>query len=256
MPLYPSINILAKDIIGWAQELAAVEEARLTIKSIGRTYYNMAVAEIYNLIGYVDAESLMNENSIDISTPLGKYKNAPIYTVSTEEDFISYDKVVAVEVTNGADTTLVSLQCFPLPIKEFLRHKANTSAGVCAGALHPYEEGVVYTIVGNSLRIIWGTTITIATPLCTVFYTRQPTILTTSNFDTAKMDLPDKYAPLLANRIAAYAEMRQGISDKSMALVQNSYQQILAPLDAAQRSKLIDSFQFTPTFTPNEDKKL
>lgn len=250
MPHFVSKTILAKDIIGWAEELAAVEEARLSLASLGRTFYNMAVAEIQNLLGYVDVESLMMSATIDVTSPTGKYKSVDI---SADSDLNSYDKIINLELMNGASTTLIQIQTFPLPIKEFLRHKSNMTSGAYSGAVHPYEESAIYTLYGSKLDVLWGKdTASIATPTCTVYFTRQFTLLTTTNWGSAYMDVPDKYAPLLANRIAAYAEMRQGITDKAMAVVQNSYNQMMLPLDSQIKSKLMDSFQFKPIFTPNE----
>ncbi len=308
MPMFGSRTILAKDIIGWAQELAAVEEARLTLNTLGRVYYNMAIAEIYNIIGYIDVEALMQRQLLTIGSPTGKYFGLSLLTAGaaeqtsgtltvgnryrindwiTADNFLNvgapsnadgieftaigttpttwtassklqqvplynYDKIVGLEVTNGAAGTLVNLQAFPLPLNEFLSHKANFSAGAPAGAKHPYDESLVYTIADLTLHLLWGSTITIATPAAYIYYTRQLSILNLANFETAYMEVPDKYAPLLAQRIAAFAEMRQGINDKSMAVVQASYQNLLAPLDAQVRSKIMDSFQFRPSYTPNE----
>ena len=308
MPMYGSRNILAKDIIGWAQELAAVEEARLALNSLGRTYYNMAIAEIYTLLGYVDTEALLQRMSLTLGVASGQYLAVSLLTGGTAtqtsgtltvglryrmndwktaDDFVNvgapsnadgieftaigttpttwtagsvlqvlplynYDKIVSLEAGNGSPAA--GLQCFALPIAEFLRHKANASGGAPAGALHPYEESVIYTIQDTTLHVLFGKSVTLASPSLILYYTRQPMILNAANWETGYMDLPDKYAGLLANRIAAYAEMRQGISDKSMAVVQQSYQQMGAALDPALRAKIMESFQFKPTLTPNEQQ--
>ena len=304
MPLFTSRNILAKDIIGWAEELAAVEEARLTLKSVGRTFYNMSVAEIHNILGYVDVESLLIKQAITLATPTGQYYSVSLLTAGastqtsgtltvgiryrmndwkTADDFTNvgapsnadgveftaigttpttwaassilqqlplynYDKIVAIEIANSTS----QLQVFPLPINEFLRHKSGSTT--YTGALHPYEEAVIYTINDYYLHLLFGKSITLSSPTGYLYFTRQPSILNEQNYETQYMDIPDKYAPLLANRIAAYAEMRQGITDKAMAVVQNSYNQLLAPLDAQMKSKIQDSFQFKPTFTPTEGR--
>jgi hypothetical protein len=252
MPHFPSKNILAKDVIGEAFELVAVEEARVLIKAVGISFYNWSIAEIQNLLGYIDAEALMKTATIDVTSPLGNYKSVDISALG------DYDKIVTLEITNDEseefdyEPILKNIETFALPIKEFLRHKANMLNGEYVGALHPHGENAIYTIVGGNLQILWGENITINNPACTAYFTRQPIILTKTNYDSTMMDLPDKYAPLLANRIAAYAEMRQGISDKAMAVVKNSYNQLLAPLDPQKKAKIMDSFQFKPTFTPNE----
>lgn len=250
MPHYVSKKILAKDVIGWAIELAAVEETRLAQNSIGRTYYNMAIAEIQNFLGFIDVEALMTSAAIDVTSPSGKYKSVDI---SADTDLDTYDKIVNLELTNGASTTLVQIQTFPLPIKEFLRHKSNMTSGAYSGAIHPYEEAAIYTLYGGKLDILWGaSTPTIATPLCTVYFTRQLNLLTSSNHASAYIDIPDKYVPLLVNRIASYAELREGITDKSLVMVKNSYEQLLAPVDPQVRAKVMDSLQFKQVFTPNE----
>ncbi|MHB9147704.1 MAG: hypothetical protein ACYC2U_04720 [Candidatus Amoebophilus sp.] len=309
--MYGSRTILAKDIIGWAQELAAVEEARLALNALGRTFYNMAVAEIYSLLGYVDTEALLNKQTLTVGAAIsGKYYAISLltggvaaqtsgsltvgirYRINTfvaGDNFINvgapsnasgieftaigttpttwinssslqqvplynYDKIVSLEMTNSSSTTLVGLQCFGLAMAEFLRHKSNSASGIPAGAMHPYEESVVYSIADTVLHILLGSSITASSPAAYIYYTRQPQILNAANFDTAYMDLPDKYAGLLANRIAAYAELRQGISDKSMALVTQSYQQMGAALDPQLRAKIMESFQFKPAFTANESR--
>ena len=304
MPMFTSRNILAKDIIGWAQELVAVEKARLALDTIGRTYYNMAIAEIHNILGYIDVESLMIKQSLTLATPTGQYYSVSLLTAgastqtsgtltvgmryrintyNASDNFLNvgassnasgveftaigttpttwtassilqqiplynYDKIVALEVINSTS----QLQAFPLPINEFLRHKSGSTT--FTGALHPYEEAVVYTINDYFLHLLFGKSITLASPSAYIYFTRQPAILNSSNYSTQYMDIPDKYAPLLANRIAAYAEMREGISDKAMAVVQSSYSQLLSSLDPMMKAKIYDSFQFKPVFTPNEQR--
>lgn len=305
--MYSSRNILAKDIIGWAQELAAVEEARLALNALGRTYYNMAVAEIYSLLGYLDTEALLQKMVVTLTSGSGKYYTIDLLTGGTAAmvgsgslvvglryrinvigtgnflnvgassnaagiEFVAigttptawtgatlqvlplynYDKIVSLEITNNSGAA--GLQAFALPIAEFLRHKANITT-TPLGALHPYEESAIYSIQDYVIHILFGISITIATPAATLYYTRQPMILNEANFSSAYMDLPDKYAGLLANRIAAFAEMRQGISDKSMAVVNQSYQQMGATVDPQLRAKIMESFQFKPTFTPNEQSQ-
>src|SRR5690554_3419070 len=201
MPLFPSSNILAKDIIGWAIELAGAEEARTTLRSVGRMYYNMAISEIQTLLGFVDAEALMKSAMVDVSNAVGNYKEASLSSLG------DYDKVIALELTNrqgdyeDSYSTWVNSQNIesnPLPIKEFLIHKANMASDIYLGAKYPYNESAVYTVEGDKLHILWGEDLDLNSPTCKVYYTRQITLLTSSNYDTAKMDLPDKYAFLLA----------------------------------------------------------
>jgi len=307
MPLYNSKLVLAKDIISQAQELAAVEEARLTLDALGTSFYNMAINEIFNVLGYIDIEALTRYMTVTNATFSGKYTTISLLTGNEPEfgaapltvgrcyrinqyvsgdsfievgapenksgvEFVAigtspttwissilqvlplynYDKILNIEVTNNTSGNKVGLQSFGMPLAEFLKHKSKYNSGIPSGATHPYSNSVVYAITENEINILMGEDITITSPTFKLWYTRQPNLLSSINYNFTYVDLPDKYMSLLANRIAAYAEMRQGISDKSMTVVKQAYDQMLMPIDSQLRSKIMDSFQFKPTFTPNE----
>lgn len=252
MPFFTSKQILAKDIIGQGLEIAAIENARIASPVMGRMFYNMAVAELHMFFSFIDQEALLKSAAIDVTSPTGHYKAAPIYASGTEEDLIDYDKIKAVEITNDTATDLVYLQSFPMLLEEFLQHKSEVSSGEPSGASSPYSDAVIYTIVDTNLFVLWGKNITIDTPTCTVYFTRQPVILTSSNYDAAYMDAPDKYSTLLTNRIASYAELRQGITDRSLVMAKNSYEQLLVPLDNQIKEKIVNSIQFKSMFTATE----
>lgn len=254
--------IKAKDAIGEARELVGVEEARISLASIGRTFYNMAVAEIHNLLLYIDTESLTKFIQLDLDGLTEKYL---ALDMSEVDGFAGYDKITALEILNGIadppepepeeepeEPSLIGLQSFILPIKEFLRHKSYMANATYTGAKHPYQESVIYTITDNILHILWGEAIIIQEPAGLLYFIRQPEILTIENYDTANIDVPDKYYSVLVNRIAAYAELRQGITDKAVAMSQQSFNQMMTPLEPQLRAKLMDSFQLKSTFTPNE----
>lgn len=280
MAFISSKNILAKDIIAEARELVGIEEARLSLASVGRIFYNMAISDIYTLLLYIDVESLLD--SITLTVPFDSSYQLDSDNPYTEIDLSTiievgiYDKISTLEMENyhvavPPSTELGDkylLESFELPLKEFLRHKSRYDKGTSItsptrqlGAGHPYNEAVVFTLSGNKLLILYGENVAIALPingfgdsvLGKLYYTRQPILLTITNYDTAMIDVPDKYYSLLVNRIAAYAELRSGITDKAVVLSQNSMNQIIAPLEPQLRAKIMDSFQLKPTFTPNED---
>jgi hypothetical protein len=268
MAFISSQTILAKDVIAEAQELAGIEEARLSLSSVGRIFYNMAISDIHTLLLYIDVESLLLKGTLEAGDDLagtsfsfvGKFLEIDL-TSSPGLEMSNFDKILSLEIVNGNGTTKTALESFQIPLREFIRHKSKYASGVPSGAVSPYEEAVIYTVSGEKLLMLWGNSITITLTnistgvqtLGSIYYTRQPVLLTSVNFNTAKIDIPDKYYSLLVNRIAAYAELRSGITDKAVVLSQNSMNQIIAPLEPQLRAKIMDSFQLKPIFTPNED---
>ncbi|MFA5773025.1 MAG: hypothetical protein WC974_09870, partial [Thermoplasmata archaeon] len=52
---------------------------------------------------------------------------------------------------------------------------------------------------------------------------------------------------LLVSRIASLAEMRNGVTEKALVLVKQSYEQLLAAADPVIKAKLMDSLTYRPT---------
>ena len=234
MPRYPSKTILIQDVLGEARELVAVEEARLQLKSVGRMFYNFAIAELHNVIGYIDEESLLTDTAVDIPAIATKYYSKDL---AASAYFDNYDKIKAIYATNGLDM----VQGFPVTVTEFLSHRANGSAK------YPYGDGLVYTEIGTSVHAVFGTDVILNTPTLRIVYKRQPQFVTNAQYLTGYVDIPDKYYPLLVSRIASLAEMRNGVTEKALVLVKQSYEQLLAAADPVIKAKLMDSLTYRPT---------
>ncbi len=228
-----SKTILAKDVIGIAQEIITVDEIRNLLSSLGTAYYNMAIMDVYNVLCFAEQETFITNAELTLGSPSTKYV---IGDLTTDTDFDNYDKLIAVEITNSTAT----LDCFPLPIKDFLIHKSKGSAQ------SPYNEGVIYTESKHALLLLFGSSVTLSTPKCYVYFRKQPTLLTSANYSSATLDLPDKYLPFVVNRIASYAELRKGVTDGSLMIVKSYYEQLLANVEPVIKNQMINSLKYTP----------
>lgn len=234
MPRFPSKTILVKDVIGEARELIAVEDARLQLKSLGRVFYNMAISEIHIILGYVDEESLLDTAILNPITNYGRYYYTNMAGIPTLD---KYDKVKSVwaECSSGIITG------YPVSLTEFNTHRANSSAKF------PYNESFVYTEIGTMINIVFGADVNLDSMQISVQYKRQPNFVTSDNYNIEYIDLPDKYYPLLVNRIASLAEIRNGISDKSLTFVKQTYDQLLASVDPTIKAKIMGSLTYKST---------
>jgi len=230
MPRIPSKTIKIGDAIRLANELVDNDEARKLIKSLGVMYYNTAVQEIYLLLNYIDVESLTQKKGVNLTSISAKHYMSDL---NADEDFDSYDKILQLEIVQ--DSTTLDLQ--RVQLDEFLHHKQFGSAQF------PYNASVIYAEIDNTLEFLWGQDLSVSTPTCTVYFTKQPTIYTSADYTTAYIEVPDKYFSLLTNRIASYAEMRNGISNNALAMVKMAYEQLLASANPVIASKFINSLQ-------------
>lgn len=235
MPRYPSNTILVTSVVGEARELIAVEEARLQLNPLGRMFYNIALGELHAILGYIDEESLLTETQVTDPTISNKYYSKDLAEVVA---FSNLDKVKTVYAFNGRD---VIIEGFPVSVTELVSHRAS------GAAKYPYEDGLVYTEVGTNLMVVFGNNLTLNSPSLYAVYKRQPSFVTKELYTTAYIDVPDKYYPLLALRIASLAELRNGVTEKALVLVKQSYEQLLAAVDPAIKSKLMDSLTYKPT---------
>lgn len=238
MPRIPSANILAKDAIGQAEEIASTEEARLLIKSLGITFYNNAISEIYNVMLNSGMDEYNYTSTLKVASGnLTEYDDR-WYEGSFEsiayKDMSDIKRIVCYNNSEYIDCLLVSGDDF----------QTYRKAGE---ADFPYNESIIYSIRGNSLDILFGKDIYPSTPVFTVTFRRNPVILTKSNYDTTYMDLPDNYSHLLVNRITAYAEMRKGITEKAVQVTKFLYEQMLSNIEPALKRKIFDSIQMENT---------
>lgn len=222
MSRVPSSEILAKDVIGFAQELVKEEEARLLIKNLAIEYYNAAITEIYNVImiispnmfDYFGVFSSANNNLTILS-------GDRIYRGSLlSSDFGRCDKIINVSCFSDGS----HYQCFNLENEQF------QSFYETDGAQFPYSEAVVYRTGESSIDFCFGESIVILEPILTARFQRMPERLNSTNYMTLKMGVPDRYYSLLANRIASYAEIRKGVTDGSFAIIKNMYEQLMTPI--------------------------
>lgn len=229
----PSTNFYAKDVIGQGLNISTNKAKQDRAQLIGD--YNMAVAEIYNILGFIDTQAYL-EIASGITSTMDRSPKCGIIDLTA---ILSWDKIIELEILNISDP--------PMPIDngeevDYSIYSGNRSFGA---AIDPYDESVIFTVVKNSIRYVIGESLDYVfnTILFNVVYRREPTILVISQYDFERMDVPDKYLSLLANRIASLIEYRAGIFDKSLAMVKTSYEQLLGSVDPIVRASLMKSLQ-------------
>ena len=236
MPRIPSKTVLARDVIGQAVELVSLEDARKLIKSLRIQYYNLAINEIYtNLLSLIDVESTIQyAESIWNS---GDFDRHFVLDLSTDTDFDSYDTIVDIQIYDD----LVIPEFYDverLPLQDFLKHKKHRKA------MPPYDEMFIYTEYRSKVEIMHGDNVdALASGIVGIYFKKQPTQMTSANFDTLYMELPDKYLSLLVARIASYAELAVGVSEKAFAMVKMSYEQLLGSVEPTLRTKIMGTLQ-------------
>ena len=220
----PSSEILAKDVIGYAQELVREDSARRLIRSLGIQYYNQSILEIYNI------SILINPNEYNIRGNLSDADSN--LSVSSESDkiyngdltstgFDKYDKIMNAVCLNDDER----VECFGIDSNEF------NSYYNLGEAPFPYEDSIVYSLREGYMDLCFGEDITPSTPVITVLFRTTPVFLTDSNYESAYMGISDRYFPLLTNRIASLAEIRRGITDNTMSIVKMLYDQMISELN-------------------------
>jgi hypothetical protein len=232
MSRIPSTSILAKDVIGQAVELAGVEEVRQLLRSIGITYYNYAINELHNILSIIEPDSLLATANLTPSSTsqTEKFTNLPFST-------INYDQIKNLLVKEASGTSNF-YEAEYLPFEQFARHKNNK------GAMYPFNYGFVYTVTNTGILMVMGEALSIEMNAIvpTLIYKIQPVLLTPATYSSAYMFAPDKYLPVLANRITSYAEIRKGISENAMVMVKKSYEEMLATVESQSRAKILGSF--------------
>lgn len=226
MAITPSLTILAKDAIGHGIELAGETNTRNIDRAMRIAYYNMAIAELYTMLGFVSSESYL-ENVTDIPD-IGEFAKHGVVSMD-----INYNKIITLEVHKSEYT----YEAYKVPLDDFLAHKRNR------GAYPPYDEAIVYTPLNRTMEFIIGEALAIASDdlEVNVYYRRLPTILTLANWDTEFMDAPDNYWSLITNRIASFILLKKGIANESLAYAKTVYDQILATVDPVIKANLIKS---------------
>uniref|UniRef100_A0A6H1ZEZ6 Uncharacterized protein n=1 Tax=viral metagenome TaxID=1070528 RepID=A0A6H1ZEZ6_9ZZZZ len=233
MPLAPSNSLLAKDIIGEAIEVANVNDEALELGSVQRLYYNLAIMELYTILSLIENEAYLSTTAALtlVAGEATKHKTVALVTLLD-----LYDKIELIKVRNGSTNYI---QTSKVSLEEFDTHK------ILGSAQYPYGDGVIWTIIGNNLHILYGVDVTVGTVECMAIYKRVPTVLTSASFALAKIDIPDKYASVLVARIAAFMEARAGITERSLALVKMLYEQLMIGLDSTTKAKIMNSLEFS-----------
>lgn len=239
MPRIPSNTLLAKDAVGQAMEIAGIG-TDLRDRELRINDYNMAVSEVYLILGHIDTEAYLTIES-DVVPGAGDLTTQGILDISIA-GLAGFDKIVNLEAFATATRgTLYSTE--KMSYDDFVNHKET------GAAIDPYERTVIYTLIGNAIHTLIGEDLS---PLVydglkyDIIYRRQPSILLLGGWDSEKVDLPDKYWSLLVNRIASLIEWRKGITQGALASVKMTYEQLLANVEPALKSAIIESIDTPP----------
>jgi len=236
----PSYDLLAKDAIGQALDISAVK----TVEDRGQRIndYNMAVSEIYNILGYIDTEAyIITKDGVD---GLMNGFNKCGYIDTSIADMKNLDKIIEIEayaaIVQPGD--YISYETFKISESDFIKHKRHKVA------IDPYDETIIYAVRNNRVDYLIGESLDILfnSIRFNILYRRQPTILVINNWITEKIDLPDKYWALLVNRIASLIEYRSGIVDKALTMVKMTYEQLLVNVDSTVKSTFLKSLDTPP----------
>lgn len=220
------------DLVGAAIDVVNSHEARVLNESMRIVYYNQAMQELYSYINIIDNESYLDVQELTLAAGVASYHKAG--NMTTDANFDDYDRVSYVEITN--DGTYVDV--YKVPLAEFQRYKVQGSV------LYPYANSMIYTEIGGNIHVLIGDEITPGVLVCNVTFRRQATLVDSSDYATAYMDLANKYYPLILNKIASIIERKIGVSEKSLATLKMNMEQLAMGLDAAARSALMQTLEY------------
>jgi len=231
----PSYSLLAKNAIGQALNISTVKTTQDRAEHIND--YNMAIAEIYNILGFVDTEAYL-EIELALAGAMYGFPKCGIINLA---NIISWDKIIELEIMEGGGNS----NPMPLDNCERVDYSTFSSHRSFRAAIDPYDESVIYAVVKDKVYFLVGEALnyTFNNIVFNIIYRRQPTILVKAQWDYEKVDLPDKYWALLVNRIASLIEFRAGVPDKAMAMVKMSYEQLLGSVDPVVRASLMKSLE-------------
>lgn len=246
MATIPSAVLLVKDITGQAVELSGVEDSRITERANRVFYYNFALTELYNILVLINSDEYVSDTNgtAIVAGDFIKHRTIDL-TVSA---FDALDKIITTEFNERGAGNDIMYDDERVSIADFIRHKRYIT-----GAIDPYDETIIWTIINTKLHLLIGENLTVVVSDITadIHFRRQPTLVTLGNWDTDKIDVPDKYMSLLILRIASLIEYRKGITDKSMAAVKTAYEILLSNVEVEVRNKIMDSI-LTPIGVPHD----
>jgi len=229
----PSYSLSAQDAIGQALHISSVKPVEDRAARIND--YNMAIAEIYLILGFIDTEAY-TKLSPNLPATMYSFPKCGYVNIDT---LASWDKILEVE---ALDTAFPSL---PVDNLEKVDYSTFSSHRPYKAAIDPYDESVIYTIVGNRIYFLIGESLEYRFDNIQfkIVYRRQPSMLDKTNWVSEKIDLPDKYWSLLVNRMASLIEFRSGVVDKALAMVKMSYEQLLSTVDPVIKASIMKSLE-------------
>lgn len=226
-------NILAKDVIADARSLVYMEDTRLQNPAVGRNFYNSAVLEMYTLLGYIDKESITASANTTMTSKVCDL---------SEASFDDYDNIEAIYIPE------TDVEFRGLSVPDFARLEIKRTIG------YPYQDCIVYTVVGSTIKFLFGSSVKkLSDPALVVYFTKQPTALLTVNYETAKLDLPRKYYPLIVNRIASYYELSVGMEERFTLLYKTGIEVLTASLDSVVQNKIVQSLRLRTNYNKDNE---
>jgi len=200
---------------------------------------------LYNILVLMNADEYITDTTSTVTSAGDVNKHRTIDLAVSA--FNALDKIITTEFIDKVANPDVWYDDEEVSIKDFMRHKQYS------GALDPYDETIIWTIINTKLHLLVGEnlTVTIGDITADIHFRRQPTLLTLATFDTDKIDVPDKYMTLLVLRIASFIEYRVGISEKSMIAVKTAYEMLLSNVQIETRNKIMNSI-LTPIGVPHD----
>ena len=150
-------------------------------------------------------------------------------TLSVDVSSYLYDRIVSIEDSINGQCIEVTPQDFASLGRPNFQHKS-------------YDDDIVWSLYGNTLRLRNGSKITAGTK--TMWYQRQPNYPTAFD-DTEYVDLADKWIPLLIQKIYVYMilQSENDIPKNVEQEMQLAYQQITGFTQAEVQNKMKESQQ-------------
>jgi hypothetical protein len=221
-------GVLAKHVIGQAVTLAQTEDSESLQNHYLYMFYNLAINDVYNLLVVADRQSLLYKLSADV-TDGDKSRHKLLNLNVQTNDFTNFDIIYDLEIISGG----TAYETKEIPAAVF-----NTAKIISAGPVYPYTTSVLYSIFGSIINVLFGQGISatkIASASYTVHFIKKPSMLVDNNNDTLYAEVPSNYISLLALRIAAYIEYRNGITEKSLAVFNNTMESMISNLKVREQ---------------------
>lgn len=236
MPLAPSTRISVHEVLSTARELTKTVDQKRVLIEQGRSFYRLALSEIVTMLN-------------GAANPAYKVEEAVVFTpaLSGSVKYYTFDLATLVNLFDMEDALENSAfgACIHVPdTSEFISHK-RTATGLSSRS---YDDDIIFNVRGSQLRIIAGSKVigagaTWTGSIFSFTHYRQPNYPTTDaqfTDGTTKIDLPDKYAPLLVKRIYTYCilQTENDVPRNLANEMQLDYSQISAAASAEIASRM------------------